>query len=475
MRPDVRRRANSSARRRRKLGPAGFGCMAATADIIAIVVAAVISGAIDNLATVGAIRGVATATAVGLVVAMLIVLVSVQAGGYAQRNYFSMKGQASRVFGLWNWTFLAALAAGFATRAASDFPRGAIGIFYLSGLLLIVVARWGIVRVQAQLRRVRFALPRRVVAVGFENELNHLHARVGSEEEGVEIVSMFALRQNDAYFSDDLTLACAAVRWQRPDDVFIALPWSRPDLIEASLDVLVRLPTEVHLLVEGFIDRFGEAHIARVGSASGITVKRAPLTILDRLGKRIFDIATAALALALLAPLLAVVAVLIRFEGPGPVMFRQTRYGFNQEPFRIFKFRSMRTMEDGANVVQATRNDARVTRIGAFLRRSSIDELPQLLNVLRGDMSMVGPRPHAMAHDQLYVDKLARYARRHNVKPGITGWAQVRGHRGEIAHDAGMQARLEHDLYYIDNWSLWLDIKIIMLTVFSRKARANAY
>ena len=156
-------------------------------------------------------------------------------------------------------------------------------------------------------------------------------------------------------------------------------------------------------------------------------------------------------------------------------MFRQKRYGLNQEPFRIFKFRTMRTMDDGAVVRQATRSDARVTRIGAHLRRLSIDELPQLLNVLIGDMSIVGPRPHALAHDQLYFQKLARYARRHNVKPGITGWAQVRGHRGEIAHDSAMLARLDHDLYYIDNWSLWLDVKIMFMTVFSRSAHSNAY
>ncbi len=132
-------------------------------------------------------------------------------------------------------------------------------------------------------------------------------------------------------------------------------------------------------------------------------------------------------------------------------------------------------MDDGRVVRQATRDDSRVTRIGAWLRRLSIDELPQLLNVLLGDMSIVGPRPHALAHDQLYVEKLARYARRHNVKPGITGWAQVNGWRGEIADDSAMLARLEHDLWYLDHWSLWLDVKIVAMTVFSRRAHANAY
>jgi lipopolysaccharide/colanic/teichoic acid biosynthesis glycosyltransferase len=135
----------------------------------------------------------------------------------------------------------------------------------------------------------------------------------------------------------------------------------------------------------------------------------------------------------------------------------------------------MTAMEDNAKLKSATRNDPRVTRIGAILRRYSIDELPQLINVLTGEMSLIGPRPHALAHDQLYERRIAQYARRHNVKPGITGWAQVRGFRGEIASDEKMRRRVEHDLYYIDNWSFWLDVKILMLTVFSRKAHVDAY
>ena len=202
---------------------------------------------------------------------------------------------------------------------------------------------------------------------------------------------------------------------------------------------------------------------------------RPPLSRLKQLEKRVFDIVVAGGALIALSPLLAFVALVIRMESPGPALFRQTRYGFNQEPFLIYKFRTMRSMENGANIVQAKRNDPRVTRIGAYLRKYSIDELPQLINVLKGEMSIVGPRPHALAHDQRYVDRLDRYARRHNVKPGITGWAQVHGHRGEIQDDKAMQARLDCDLYYVDNGSLWLDIKIVAMTAFSSKAHRNAY
>ena len=166
--------------------------------------------------------------------------------------------------------------------------------------------------------------------------------------------------------------------------------------------------------------------------------------------------------------------MLIRRESPGPVFFMQRRYGFNQEPFRIYKFRSMSAQEDGRVVTQAIAGDSRVTRVGRFIRRTNIDELPQLLNVLRGEMSLVGPRPHAMAHDQAFEREVALYARRHNVRPGITGWAQVNGWRGETDTPEKVLGRVAHDLFYIDNWSLMLDLSIMVRTVFSRKAYKNA-
>jgi Undecaprenyl-phosphate glucose phosphotransferase len=326
------------------------------------------------------------------------------------------------------------------------------------------------------MHRKGLASPRRMVVVGFEDRLAELLGPGAAERDGVEIVGVIALRDNQAYLADDLALAAAAVRMHRPDDVRIAIPWSRTDLLEACTDAFLRTPAEIHLAGDGgVLERFGEAKVARLGGMVGLQVTRPPLTWLQRFEKRAFDIIIATLALIALSPLLAAVSIAIKFSSPGPVLFRQKRYGFNQEPFRIYKFRSMTTMDDGAHVAQATRADPRVTRVGYHIRRTSIDELPQLLNVLLGEMSIVGPRPHALAHDQRYVERLARYARRHNVKPGITGWAQVHGHRGEIANDHEMQDRLAHDLHYVDNWSPWLDIKIVLMTIFSRRAHSNAY
>ncbi len=200
-----------------------------------------------------------------------------------------------------------------------------------------------------------------------------------------------------------------------------------------------------------------------------------PLTTFEVVQKRLFDLVFAAIALLALTPLLIVVALLISLDSPGPVFFVQRRFGFNQQPFRIIKFRTMRTLDDGAVVPQAVRNDPRLTRIGAWLRRWNIDEIPQLFNVLTGDMSLVGPRPHALSHDRDYEQRISLYARRHNVKPGITGWAQINGYRGATDTDEKMRKRVEYDLFYIDNWSLWLDLKIIVRTVLSSTAYRNAY
>ena len=169
------------------------------------------------------------------------------------------------------------------------------------------------------------------------------------------------------------------------------------------------------------------------------------------------------------------VALAIKLESPGPVFFKQRRHGYNHRLIYVYKFRTMRVTEDGPVVVQAKKDDERITRIGKFLRRSSIDELPQLFNVLKGEMSLVGPRPHAVAHNQHYCERLERYANRHCVKPGMTGWAQIHGFRGPTEDPEKMRRRVEMDLYYIENWSLWLDLKIIALTPFLGFVNRNAF
>jgi putative colanic acid biosynthesis UDP-glucose lipid carrier transferase len=191
--------------------------------------------------------------------------------------------------------------------------------------------------------------------------------------------------------------------------------------------------------------------------------------------KRLLDILAGTLALLAVLPALVAIAALIRLNSPGPILFRQRRIGLNGRSFYIFKFRTMTTLDDGPVVRQASRGDDRVTSVGRVLRKFSLDELPQLFNVLRGEMSLVGPRPHALAHDTEYSQAIELYAARHNVKPGITGWAQVNGWRGPTPHLDLMIRRLEHDLWYVDNWSLWLDIKIMLLTIKRASNSQNAF
>ncbi len=278
-----------------------------------------------------------------------------------------------------------------------------------------------------------------------------------------------------AMLDRDLGEAVASVRSIEPDAIFLLMPWSATDTIDRCAATFLTLPVEIHLGPEQILHKFEEVELSKLGPLATLQLTRMPLSRIEVVTKRIFDLALAATALIVLTPLIAVVALLIKIDSRGPIFFVQRRFGFNQQPFRIIKFRTMRTLDDGAVVPQATRDDPRLTRIGRWLRRWNIDEIPQLFNVLTGDMSLVGPRPHALSHDREYERRISLYARRHNVKPGITGWAQIHGFRGETDTEDKMRNRIEYDLFYIDNWSLWLDLKIIARTVLSPVAYQNAY
>ena len=317
------------------------------------------------------------------------------------------------------------------------------------------------------------AAARRVFLVGFEEELRHFTRTYEPNQLGMRVVSAAILRGSET-LKEDLALAAASARVLRPEDIYILVPWSDKATVDASIDAFMRVPASIHLGPERVLERFTDVSLERNGPITSLSLVRRPLTLMEVMLKRTVDIALAAIALVLLSPLLLATAIAIKLESRGPALFFQRRYGFNQETFRICKFRSMKTMEDNRHVKQATANDDRITRVGRIIRKLNIDELPQLLNVLRGDMSLVGPRPHALVHDQLYDRSIELYARRHNVKPGITGWAQVNGFRGETSTEDKMRGRVEHDLHYIDNWSMTLDFRIMWLTVFSKKAYRNA-
>jgi Undecaprenyl-phosphate glucose phosphotransferase len=264
-------------------------------------------------------------------------------------------------------------------------------------------------------------------------------------------------------------------RKARADVVVLAFEANQTAALAKAFDVFSELPVRIQLIPVDMLAVLQASKVHFRGPLRVLEIAPRPSTFVDRLLKRAFDIVVALAALVVFSPLMLFAALAIKLDSPGPVLFRQWRRGFNNEPIEVLKFRTMAHGSEARGFRQATRNDSRVTRIGWYLRRSNIDELPQLFNVLRGDMSIVGPRPHAIEHNDMYLDSIRLLSRRHNVKPGITGWAQIHGLRGETDTHEKMLKRVEADLYYVDNWSFFLDVKILLLTVFSRKVYRNAY
>jgi Undecaprenyl-phosphate glucose phosphotransferase len=262
------------------------------------------------------------------------------------------------------------------------------------------------------------------------------------------------------------------------DKVLIALPMSAEGRILQLLTKLRSLAVDV-ALVPDFVGMRLDKQIARGGQPPILSVLRKPQSDLDWLVKRSFDFVASLVLLIGLSPLLALTALAIRLDSRGPILFRQPRLGLNNKEFNVLKFRSMYVEQSDLEAREQTkRNDARVTRIGTWLRRLSIDELPQLFNVLVGDMSLVGPRPHALGmqvKDRLCDEIVHEYAVRHRMRPGITGWAQVRGLRGAVEEPALLEARVHHDIYYIDNWSFLFDLRILLMTVFELVRPRNAF
>ena len=269
--------------------------------------------------------------------------------------------------------------------------------------------------------------------------------------------------------------AMETARGLRATEFALLVPWSRDRALKEIITTLRLSPLPVRLYPDSRTrEVLQQKRESNFDPYLSVEVQRKPLGVLEQYSKRAFDISVAVFALVWLSPLLILCAILIKIDSRGPVIFRQSRRGFDNREFRIWKFRTMNVLEDGPDLKQAQKDDDRVTKIGRLLRRTSIDELPQLLNVLRGDMSIVGPRPHAVAHDDYYEAYIGEYALRRHVKPGLTGAAQVRGLRGETRNMQAMEARIQRDLWYINHWSLWLDLKIVAHT-FAALLQHEAY
>jgi putative colanic acid biosynthesis UDP-glucose lipid carrier transferase len=257
----------------------------------------------------------------------------------------------------------------------------------------------------------------------------------------------------------------AFVKENRIDLIYVTLPMATQPRILALLDDLRDTTASIYFVPDLFVTDLIQGRIANINGMPVVAVCETPFTGMDGVIKRVSDVVLSLLILALISPLMLAIAIGVKRGSPGPVLFKQRRYGADGKEILVYKFRSMSVCEDGDSIVQATRNDQRVTKLGAFLRKTSLDELPQFVNVLQGRMSIVGPRPHAVAHNELYRKLVNGYMVRHKVKPGITGWAQVNGYRGETDTVDKMQKRIEYDLDYLRNWSLGMDLWIILKTV----------
>lgn len=369
---------------------------------------------------------------------------------------------------------------GLMIRQLGELSLTWLGTWLALTLFSFVLYRWALDGALSGLRQ-QGIHNKRVIIVGYGSTGQELHQRAQAQRwTGYQVVAAYVGSDRLAIDAPIETLKALdeipdAVERHRVHEVWITLPL-------AETVQLQRLHT---LLGNTLVDIRWVPDVTAASLLTHRTVEFLGMPVVELnhpastgtpgILKDIFDRVFAALVLILLSPLFIAIALAIRIDSPGPILFRQPRLGLNGRRFQVLKFRSMRVHQEAGRITQATRDDPRITSIGRFLRRTSLDELPQFFNVLMGDMSVVGPRPHALPHNDLYKDKLAMYMQRHRVKPGITGWAQINGHRGETDTDEKMAHRVQFDLYYIQHWSFWMDLKIILWTAFKGWTSQNAY
>jgi Undecaprenyl-phosphate glucose phosphotransferase len=370
-------------------------------------------------------------------------------------------------------SFLLLLCLLYLLKIGDEVSRGWIAIWYIFTLGLLFLARMGIL-IWARVLRAEDRLLQRISVYGAAEMIERVTGALFAKDRNLVLAGAFSDSHADVFgvpAQGGLKELVEHAQNGACDRIIVALPSEEADAIREALRRLEQLPIDVQLAPDAITlpDSVGGAGLILVD------VQHRPLTERDILVKAVMDYALSAVAFAIFAPAMVAIAVAISFDSPGPIFFVQQRHGLKGRVIRVLKFRTMSVAEDGPVIVQAVRGDKRVTRVGQLLRRTSLDELPQLINVLRGELSLVGPRPHAVAHNEAYAQILTEYATRHKVKPGITGLAQVNGLRGGTKTLEEMRRRVDLDLYYIKNWSVWLDIEILARTFAVPFKSPNAY
>jgi putative colanic acid biosynthesis UDP-glucose lipid carrier transferase len=363
---------------------------------------------------------------------------------------------------------------GFFAKVSADVSRAVIGGWFVMTWFSLMSWRF-IFRQILRAMRVRGYNSRVAAIVGLNaNAIRMRDEIVGSPDLGIRFTGFYddrCVKRLLEDHPDEALLGCIEELIDQAkeggvDLIFIALPLKAQVRIAEILMRCGDTTASVHLIPDFFTYNLLHARMGSVGSVETLSIYETPIFGFNDFLKRSFDVVFSSFIVCLIALPMLIIAAAVKFTSRGPVIFKQARYGLDGKRIFVWKFRSMSTMDNGAKVVQATKGDARITKVGAFIRRTSLDELPQFINVLQGRMSVVGPRPHAVAHNEEYRKLIPYYMLRHKVKPGITGWAQINGFRGETDTLDKMEGRIDHDLDYIRNWSLFMDIKIIFLTIF---------
>jgi len=368
----------------------------------------------------------------------------------------------------------------WASKSEGSLSRLVVGVWFIMTPFLIALTHL-LNRLVLRAMRKRGMNTRKVVIVGAGDLGEELAARIlGADWMGLEILGWFDDAEQDKPLLGLPALGrcedvAAFVQQHHVDHVYLALPMREEACMRKVFDGLQDTTASVFLLPDLFMFELMGARQHEIGGLPAYSLCDAPFTGPFGMLKRIEDVLLSCIIVLLISPLMLVIALLVKLTSKGPVLFVQDRYGLNGKKFRVYKFRSMTVCENGPDLKQAVRCDVRVTRLGRYLRRTSLDELPQFFNVLQGCMSIVGPRPHAVAHNEQYRKLIKGYMWRHKVKPGITGLAQVRGWRGETDTLEKMRKRVECDLEYIRHWSLWLDLKIILQTLIRGFTGKNSY
>jgi Undecaprenyl-phosphate glucose phosphotransferase len=418
------------------------------------------------------------AAGLGAVVAALFVSVAKGRDLYEPAELLNLKSQIQKTSLYWLGVLLFLAAAAFTMKAGGNFSRGSTLLFAGFGIAALIGERvlWRVALADGLAVR-RFS-GRRIVLIAEPDAVRDGGILEALDRHGLQPTHQFILPADPEDVQGQervIAKAISTVRGSHTEEIIVGANLDHWSQLKSLLSELRVLPIPVSLVPVGPTSDLFQLPARTIGDTVTVELQRGPRTFVERAIKRTLDLIFAASALILLIPLFVMTAIAIKFDSPGPIIFWQRRSGFNGRKFYIMKFRTMSVLEDGESVTQAHPHDRRVTRVGYWLRRTSIDELPQLFNVLQGHMSVIGPRPHALAHDTEFGKLVANYAYRHHVKPGITGWAQVNGFRGRTCSLSDVEKRLELDLWYIDNWSLAVDVKITLMTIIEIVRGENAY